>query len=238
MPDKRPFHLRHFSLLHQQSTMKVGTDAIILGAWVNTDGLKKILDVGTGCGILALMLAQRTGAHIHAVEIDQLSANEAETNFKTSQWHDRLKVFHTNFIDFPALAPHKYDLIISNPPFFTSTFKTQKARRNLARHTDTLCFDDLIETAGMLLNTHGRLAVVLPLPESEAFVKLAAKHTLHPLRMLKIIPVRGRDANRINLEFGFDAPDACQHDTFIIREPDLSFTAAYRHFLKAYYLGL
>lgn len=238
MPDKRPFHLRHFSLLHQQSTMKVGTDAIILGAWVNTDGLKTILDAGTGCGILALMIAQRTGALIHAVEIDKLSANEAEVNFQTSQWHERLKVFHANFIDFPALATHNYDLIISNPPFFTSTFKTQQPRRNLARHTHTLRFEDLIATAGKLLNKDGRLAVVLPMTESEAFIKLAAKHKLYPHRMLKIIPVRGREANRINLEFGIDAPDACQHDTFILRETDRRFTQAYRKLLKPYYLGL
>ncbi len=238
MLDNRPFHLRRFSIYHHRSTMKAGTDSVILGAWVDTKDVKTALDVGAGCGILALMMAQRSQAEIHAIEIDAASAEEAALNFKTSPWHERLKVYHANFIEFPAMVSCKYDLIISNPPFFTSTFKTKQFRRNLARHTDSLSFKNLIENTGLILSAHGRLAVVLPIPESKAFIKLAEKYQLYPHRMLEIVPVKGREANRINMEFGFEKPDILERKTFILREPDQSFTKAYKDFLGDYYLGL
>jgi tRNA1Val (adenine37-N6)-methyltransferase len=234
----QPFHLRRFSLYHHRSTMKVGTDSIVLGAWVRVGTEKNILDVGCGCGILSLLMAQRTNASIDAVELDKDSADEAGFNFKASQWRDRFQVFNMNFADFPAIATSKYDLIISNPPFFTSPFKTAEPRRKLARHTDTLDFETLIKTSVKLLLNSGRLAVVLPFAESRQFIDIAERHSLTLQKALHIISVRGREANRINMEFGLTKPDNFNIEKFVIREIDGSFTKEYHNMLKEYYLGL
>lgn len=234
----QPFHLRRFSLHHHRSTMKVGTDSIILGAWVGVSTEKNILDVGCGCGILSLLMAQRTEAIIEGVEMDKASAEEADSNFKASQWRERLKVFNMNFIDFPAIATKKYDLIISNPPYFTSLFKTVEPRRNLARHTDTLDFETLIKTSIKLLTDSGRLAVVLPFAESRQFIDIAAKHGLILQRMLQIVSVKGRKANRINMEFGLNEPKNISIEEFAIRKTDGKFTKEYHELLNEYYLGL
>jgi len=226
----QPFHLRRFSLYHHRSTMKVGTDSIVLGAWVRVGTEKNILDVGCGCGILSLLMAQRTNASIDAVELDKDSADEAGFNFKASQWRDRFQVFNMNFAVF--------FFSISNPPFFTSLFKTVEPRRNLARHTDTLDFETLIKTSVKLLLNSGRLAVVLPFAESRQFIDIAERHSLTLQKALHIISVRGREANRINMEFGLTKPDNFNIEKFVIREIDGSFTKEYHNMLKEYYLGL
>ncbi len=236
--DNRPFHLRHFSLYHHRSTMKVGTDSVILGAWVSTKQVTTVLDVGSGCGILALMMAQRTNAQIVAVELDEPSAREAEENFTASQWRNRLTVENQDFVSFANTSTNKYDLIISNPPFFNSVFKTKDHRRNLARHTDTLNFEELVANAIKLLNPIGIFAVVLPIPESKQITQIATDHGLHIVRRLDIIPVEGREPNRCNLEFGFSKPITSSTEQLIIRNKDGGFTRSYHEMLRPYYLGL
>jgi tRNA1Val (adenine37-N6)-methyltransferase len=230
--------MRRFSLYHHRSTMKVGTDAIVLGAWVNLERVRKILDVGTGCGILALMMAQRCDATVHAVELDEASAIEARENFSVSQWSSRMQVFHTNFVSFASQTHERYDLIISNPPFFNSAFKPRDKRRSLARQIDALPYDDLIKSAINLLNKSGRLAVVLPVVEGENFMEIAKSFDLSPARILKIIPVEGRMANRLNIEFYFGKYLAPTIEQFTIRRSDGSFTMQYHQALKDFYLGL
>ena len=117
MIDARPFHFKHFSLYHHRSTMKVGTDAVLLGRWVEVRATDYVLDIGTGCGILPLMLAQKGVAHVDAVDIDEASFEEAKTNFEASQWRDLLQAYCTNIVDFRT--DKRYDLIISNPPFMS-----------------------------------------------------------------------------------------------------------------------
>ena len=129
--------------------MKVGTDAVLLGAWVSVTPSDWVLDVGTGCGVIPLMLAQKGVAKVHAVDLDAPSAREAAENFDASQWHDRLFSFHADVRNFTMQCA--YDLIISNPPFFVNSFKCDADRRNQARHTDTsLSFPDLIDSVRRL----------------------------------------------------------------------------------------
>jgi tRNA1Val (adenine37-N6)-methyltransferase len=238
MIDQRPFHFKHFSLLHHQSTMKVGTDAMLLGCWIDIDGATQILDIGTGCGILSLLLAQRSDALIDAVEIDEITANEATLNFKNSPWCRRLMCYQDDIKQFAVNTNKKYDLIISNPPFFTSDFKTKTERKNLARHTDTLDFESLIEVVKKLLQPGGRFALVLPFTEGQQFVKIAEKHNFYEMARMEIIPVVGKTCNRLNMVFSDNIAQSFEIESFTIRGLDGQFTDQYNNLLQDFYLGL
>lgn len=236
--DSRPFHFKHFSLFHHRSTMKVGTDAVLLGAWTQIHPTNYTLDVGTGCGIIPLMLAQRGAEKIDAVELHEASAKEAKENFAASQWRDHLTVFHQNITEFGANQPSQYDLIVSNPPFFTSLFKTRQPDRKLARHTDSLSFENLLDTVIRLLKPTGRFSLVLPMDESQQFLRMAYLKGFTESRRLLIIPVEGRSPNRINMELVRQPTPTLETENFTIRSLDGSFTNQYNTLLKDFYLGL
>lgn len=236
MMDARPFHFKHFSLFHHRSTMKVGTDAVLLGRWVEVSPTDVVLDIGTGCGIMPLMLAQKGAGKIDAVELDAASANEAEINFLVSQWRDKLRVYQSDVRDFAT--NEKYDLIISNPPFFINSYKSDTKRKNLARHTDdSLSFAELCASASRLLKDDGRFAVVLPLAESVEFLKDAAKCSFYQSKRMEIVPVEGKEPNRVNLELKKMPSETILTTSFVIRGADGKFTAQFDDFLKDYYLG-
>ena len=236
MIDARPFHFKHFSLFHHRSTMKVGTDAVLLGRWVEVSPTDAVLDIGTGCGIMPLMLAQKGAGKIDAVELDAASANEAEINFSASQWRDKLRMYQSDVRDFAA--NEKYDLIISNPPFFINSYKSDTERKNLARHTDdSLSFAELCASASRLLKDDGRFAVVLPLTESVEFLKEAEKNGLYQSKRMEIVPVEGKEPNRVNLELKKMPSETILTTSFVIRGADGKFTAHYDEFLKDFYLG-
>ena len=236
MMDARPFHFKHFSLFHHRSTMKVGTDAVLLGRWVEVSPTDAVLDIGTGCGIMPLMLAQKGALKIDAVELDAASANEAEINFSASQWRDKLRMYQSDVRDF--ITNEKYDLIISNPPFFINSYKSDTERKNLARHTDdSLSFAELCASASRLLKDDGRFAVVLPLTESVEFLKEAEKNGLYQSKRMEIVPVEGKEPNRVNLELKKMPSETILTTSFVIRGADGKFTAHYDEFLKDFYLG-
>ena len=230
------FHFKHFSLYHDHSTMKVGTDAVLLGSWVDVKPTDWVLDIGTGCGVLPLMLAQKGIAKVHAVDLDEASALEAAENFQASQWSRQLFAFHADIRKFTMQCA--YDLIISNPPFFINSFKCDADRRNQARHTDTsLTFNDLIATVRRLLKPDGRLVLVLPERESHDFIPLAEQANLFLYRKENIIPIEGKTLNRVNLEFHYGKPETIQISDLIIRHEDGTFTDYYQERVRDYYLG-
>lgn len=236
MMDARPFHFKHFSLFHHRSTMKVGTDAVLLGRWVEVNPTDAVLDIGTGCGIMPLMLAQKGAGKIDAVELDAASANEAEINFLASQWRDKLRVYQSDVRDFAT--NEKYDLIISNPPFFINSYKSDTERKNLARHTDdSLSFAELCASASRLLKDDGRFAVVLPVAESVEFLKEAEKNGFYQSKRMEIVPVEGKEPNRVNLELKKMPSETILTTSFVIRGADGRFTAEYDEFLRDFYLG-
>lgn len=230
------FHFKHFSLYHDRSTMKVGTDAVLLGAWVDVKPTDWVLDIGTGCGVLPLMLAQKGIAKVHAVDLDEASVIEASENFQASQWSRQLFAFHADIRKFTMQCA--YDLIISNPPFFINSFKCDADRRNQARHTDTsLTFSDLIATVRRLLKPDGRFVLVLPERESHDFIPLAEQANLYIHRKENIIPIEGKDPNRVNLEFHYGNPETVLVSDLIIRHKDGTFMDNYLDRIKDYYLG-
>ncbi len=207
MTNNRKFHLKPFSLSHHQSTMKVGTDAMILSAWVDVSGANKILDVGTGSGIISLLLASKSQADIDAVELDEASFIETELNFSQSPFFHRLRIFHADFNSFSRNCEEQYDLIISNPPFFVNDLRPNNEQKKTARHGDSLNYEQLCTGAATLLQTHGKLCVVLPYDESRLFLEVASEKKLHVQKQLIIFPKRGETPNRINLQMGIEKPN-------------------------------
>jgi tRNA1Val (adenine37-N6)-methyltransferase len=183
------------------------------------------------------MLSQKGVSQVDAVDIDAASIEEATINFEASQWRDQLQAYCSDIADFQS--DRKYSLIVSNPPFFIRSFKCDVDRKNQARHTDvTLPFETLCEAVGRLMDAKGRFAVVLPVTESMDFLKVADTYGLHLCKKMKIIPIEGKEPNRVNLELRFAQSAAVQEETFVIRDIDNRFTKQYNEFLKEYYLGL
>ena len=192
------FRFKQFTVHQQRSAMKVGTDGVLIGAWASvreTD--RTILDIGTGTGLIALMMAQRTPeAQIVAVEIDAESAEQASENFAESPWSDRIRVERCAVQEFAT--EQKFDLILSNPPYFVDSHKCPDESRNLARHTDTLSFAELMRAAERLLAPDGRFAVIVP---SEAALSVIAAGRLHLVRRCDVRTKPNAAPKRVMLEF-------------------------------------
>ena len=163
----KPFHFKKFSVLQDQCAMKVGTDSVLLGAWSSLKHApKSILDIGAGTGVLALIMAQRSSAEIiDALEIDAEAYEQCVYNFENSDWGDRLFCYHAALKDFTVEIEDSYDLIISNPPFFTDNFKSGNEARDKARFEEALPFEQLLNSASKLLTKSGQLNVVIPFSE-------------------------------------------------------------------------
>ena len=237
MTDARPFHFKHFSLYHHRSTMKVGTDAILLGRWTEVKPTDVVLDIGTGCGLLPLMLSQKGVSQVDAVDIDAASIEEATINFEASQWRDQLQAYCIDIVDFQPNK--KYDLIVSNPPFFNRFSKCDSVRKSRARHNDAgLSYATICQVVRRVLKPDGRLSVVLPFDMSVEFLKTTENHGIFLHKRMTIIPIEGKEPNRVNLELGFAQNVGIQEEAFVIRDANNQFTSQYREFLKDYYLGL
>ncbi|MDE6682224.1 MAG: methyltransferase, partial [Muribaculaceae bacterium] len=161
--------------------MKVGIDAILLGSWAEVKNRKRILDVGTGCGLIALMCAQRNSdAQIEAIDIDRGSVEEAQENFDDSPWKERLSVRKSDFIEHKGTA---YDLIISNPPFFSSGITKIANPRERARHQDILSPKVLMEKGCGMLNPNGRIAMIVPFEQVEELIQISLSNELSLIRL-------------------------------------------------------
>lgn len=182
------FKFKQFALNQDRCAMKIGTDAVLLGAWCPIDNTpKSILDIGAGTGILALMLAQRTNAdQIDALEIDEEAYEQCVENFEGSPWADKLFCYHAGLDEFVDDPEDEYDLIISNPPFYSEDSKTSDEQRDLARFQDAMPFDDLIEAADLLLSENGTFAVVIPYKEEDRFIELCAEYELYPVKATRV----------------------------------------------------
>ena len=182
------FHFKQFTVQDEKSAMKIGTDAVLLGAWCPIENNPKtILDIGAGTGILSLMLAQRTNCEqIDAVEIDENAYEECVENFENSPWSDRLFCFHAGLDEFVEEPEEEYDLIICNPPFYAEDFKSKNESRDLARFQDAMPFEDLIEAADLLLSENGIFSVIIPFKEEENFIDLCAEVELFPTKITRV----------------------------------------------------
>ena len=234
--DCRPFFFKQFGLFHHRSTMKIGTDAILLARWVDVSENDDVLDIGTGCGLIPLMLAQKGIKSVDAVEIDKESCEEAAQNFANSAWNSSLFAINDDIKHYSKKCEKKYDLIVSNPPFFFGDNIPEKAKKGLARHTNTLSYNDLLTSVKTLLKPEGRFALVLPARESKTFLKDAENQGFYLQKEMKIVPIEGKEPNRINMQLVVNQADNINSETFVLRHQDHSFTKEYKDFLKEYYL--
>ncbi|MEY4012407.1 MAG: hypothetical protein RIT22_1531 [Bacteroidota bacterium] len=182
------FQFKQFTVEQDRCAMKIGTDGVLLGAWAPVEQNPfSILDIGTGTGIIALMLAQRsTAQQIDALEIDEQAYEQATDNFENSPWNDRLFCFHAGLDEFMEEPEDEYDLIVSNPPFYGEDYKTNNDQRDLARFQDALPFEDLIEAADLLLSENGILAVIIPFKEEDRFLAIAKEFELYPTKITRV----------------------------------------------------
>lgn len=234
--DSRPFFFKKFGMFHHRSTMRVGTDAVLFARWVGVSCSDRVLDVGTGSGIIPLILAQREAGRVDAIELDFDSCEEARQNFEISVWSDKLAVFNEDVRFFADNAKEKYDLIVSNPPFYSSDVKPIREKKVMARHVSTLSYQDLLVSARKMLKEDGRLAVVLPYYESRLFIKDAEKQGFYLQKEFLISPIEGKEPNRVNLQFGLNNQQCDDRVLFTIRNKDYLYTEEYKEFLKDFYL--
>ena len=219
--------------------MRVGTDGVLLGAWAGQGRLNHILDVGTGTGLIALMMAQRFPvAKVDALDIDDKAVVRAKENASVSLWSDRISIYHSSFQEFIQAENHQYDLIVSNPPFFHRAFKPPDLIRHIARHDDRLPAEVLFERSSELLSRAGLLALVLPYLGHQQILELAAKHDFHPSRVLFVRPVPHKEFNRILIEFS-RKPGSIERNEITIEEHGRhKYSRDYIALTKDFYLNM
>lgn len=233
------FRLKKFTVYHDKCAMKVGTDAVLLGAWADTSFCRNILDIGTGTGIIALMLAQRSQATVEAIDIDKEACVQATENAAASPYTERIKVVHASCADFAASNQQKrYDLIVSNPPYFINSLKCPDNKRTVARHTDTLLLSDLIREAQTLLSPSGRIALVLPYERLEEVKALASANHLYICRQTDVIPTPGAAPKRLLVELSTTEENIKNRDTLTIEEARHQYTPEYIALTKEFYLKM
>ncbi|NOX45726.1 MAG: methyltransferase [Chlorobi bacterium] len=230
-----PFQFKQFQIDDDGCTLKVGTDAVLLGAIADCVPAKSILDIGTGSGIIALMLAQRSRAGIDAIEIDEISFLKAKQNFSTSPWPERLTAIHGSFQGFSTLTNKTYDLIVSNPPFFSNSYKPSSESKQISKHNVALDFMELVSGVAKLLGQKGKFSLVLPYSEKENFIQIAKTHNLSLNGILDILPKNTKKPNRAILEFGKDKTSRQKTTSIFLRNPDNSYSEEYRQVTKDFH---
>lgn len=231
------FRFKQFVVDDAGAAMKVGTDAVLLGSWLTMENPSRILDIGTGSGILALMLAQRyKNAHITAVEKDPEAAACAKRNAQQSPWAERIVVIESDIVQFAQTQSMFFDLIVCNPPYFRQSLKTPIAPRNLARHDDDLPAGSLLAATSSLLASEGRAGLIFPYSDKDYWLNAAAQCGLFPLSALSVSTVCGHLAGRMLMAFS-RAPGADFAQSHIdIQTMKGDYSADYRQLCRDFYL--
>lgn len=231
------FQFKQFTVWHDKCGMKVGTDGVLLGAWVNAFGPLTVLDIGAGTGLIALMLAQKVTRQVDAVEIENDASIQAGENFEKSPWADRLKIYNTSAAEFRDNCKKQYDLIVSNPPYFTSEHKAPDVKRAMARHAGELKLSDLVSISSDLLNTDGRLAVILPIELRNEFISEIGKYNFWIIRETKVKADPLKSPFRVLLEVSKLKNKIKKTDELVIREsPGGAYTNKFRQITREFYL--
>lgn len=233
---KDSFQFKQFSVKHDRCAHKVGTDGVLLGAWVDVNQAKRILDVGTGSGVIALMLAQRSApdAHIDAIDISKDDCGQAKENVSISPWPGKITIVNKSFQEFESVH---YDLIVSNPPFFMDSAKPPAEERTRARHTESLSPEELLTHTKRLLTPTGKLCLVLPVNEANKMIALAATQGWHCTRICEFRARANKPPERLLFQLQLESHQV-QHESLVLYEQGEAWTTAYQKLTRDFYLKI
>ena len=230
------FKFKQFEIDHANCTMKVGTDGVLLGSVVRIENANKILDIGTGSGLIALMLSQKSTAEITGIEIDHESAETAKVNGKKSPWQDRLHFIQISFQEYYPKHPSEFDCVVCNPPFFSASLKSPDTLRNIARHDIQLNSEELIAGTKAVLKTSGTAWFIIPLLSVDGFIQISLQHGLHLKTRTDIFPKTGKKAHRSIVSLTQEKSGKIITGSLTIRDSNGNFTEEYCKLTSDFYL--
>jgi len=235
----KPFLFKQFQIHQDRCAMKIGTDGVLLGAWTSLEHRPlSILDIGAGTGVVALMLAQRSVAEtIDGIEIEEDAYEQCVENFEASDWSDRLFCYHASLEEFVAEIDDKYDLIVSNPPFYAEIVPSGNESRDIARQNQSLPFEELLSSVGKLLAINGTFSTIIPFKEEDRFLDLAAAINLYPKRLLRIKGNPNADIKRSLLELT-SKKTTVEIENLIIESARHQYTNEYIDLTKDFYIKM
>ncbi len=231
------FKFKQFKVCQNQQVMKVGTDGVLLGAWAHNNPINRILDVGTGTGLIALMLAQKfQKALIDAIDINPYAVRLAQSNFLRSPWHNRLQAYLTDFNRFTTKV--KYDLIVSNPPYFDENILAKNKYRNKARHTGSLLTEQLIKKAAELLQPYGSIQLILPYAKTELIQNISKDNNLYINKLTNVKGNKNTEFKRILVKLSFEKKSPTDINHLVIEKQRHVYTDSYIKLTRDFYLKM
>jgi tRNA1Val (adenine37-N6)-methyltransferase len=235
----KPFKFKQFAIHQDRCAMKIGTDGVLLGAWTSLqNNPESILDIGAGTGLIALMLAQRSGAEtMDALEIEEEAYEQCVDNFEASPWGDRLFSYHAGLDEFLDDIEDQYDLIVSNPPFYSEEVASGNSARDMARQNQSLPFEELIEGVSKLLSPDGIFSTIIPYKEEVQFIDLAEKSGLYPQHITRVKGNPSSEIKRSLLLFSFNKKEVLK-DELTIEVERHQYTPEYITLTKEFYLKM
>ena len=231
------FQFKQFSIDDSNCAMKIGTDGCLLGAWADVNGANSILDIGTGSGVIALMLAQRSSAAISAVEIDHDAFYQATENFNSSPWKNRFSISHTSFQEYIKTCDKKYDLVVCCPPYFVNSLKTTDKKRRLARHTDSLSFEELLSGVMRLLKEDGKFCTIIPADAVKLFCGLALIEGFFVTKITEVFPKEESRTVRTMLQLERSRKVCLKDSLAILDKKGKTYTQEYIDLTKDFYIN-
>ncbi|HNV30070.1 MAG TPA: methyltransferase [Cyclobacteriaceae bacterium] len=230
------FQFKKFSVKHDRCTHKVGTDGVLLGAWADTQNVTRVLDVGTGSGVIALMLAQRTlpDVSIDAIDISIKDCEQATENINASPWPEKVRIINQAIQTYES---EPYDLIVTNPPYFIDSTKPPAEERTRARHTETLSPYELLLHAKRLLSPYGKFCIILPNVEAQSLVSLALKQGWYCTRLCEFRARINKTTERVLFQLQQQKQETVK-ESLILYEQDEEWTVAYKNLTRDFYVKI
>ncbi len=231
------FRFKQFTILQEKSAMKVGTDGVLIGAWTDVSGARRILDIGTGTGLIALMMAQRSNASVTGIEIEENAAAEALRNVQNSPWKSRITILNSSFQNFLKSAVPPFDLIVSNPPFFSNSQHSRCKSLAMAKHNHLLPLPALASGSAELLTPDGVLSVILPASSADEFLLLTRREGLKLFRQTIVRPDDQKKPHRCLLEFSKSDRELSSAHLSIHLDDHSGYTEPYKTLTREFYLN-